>query len=323
MIDKKTARREERDERYNYAYEMYMKQIHTNKLYRLVEILLWLFISYLLGFSFWSFDLFNSKHHISTVFIISFCTFLVVIIFKLVFLKYPIEYLRSKVADGITHKSYTKFSSITERTSYEDAHPKETSSQKTSSITELNSRHTFKQLSSLVSESKHNADHILSLSRVYIFLGCVIAFSGVALFYVISQFDNSSLIIKDAFINLLGSKILEILPRFGILFFVEYIALFFLKQYRVLMEEYRYYESIKRERQDLLSVYLMINELSDKKEVLNILLDYIDKHAAVVPQITGTHKLKTEKIVYDDLDFISKITSLVQAIKSNEKAKGD
>lgn len=118
----------------------------------------------------------------------------------------------------------------------------------------------------------------------------------------------------------LTSRLLQILPRFGVLFFIEYIAFFFLKQYRILMEEYRYYEAIKRERQDILSVYLLVKEYNDKPEIQKTIIDYIDKHSAKVPYITGSHKIKTEKLVYDDLDLLSKVTSLIQAVKSNGKA---
>lgn len=120
-------------------------------------------------------------------------------------------------------------------------------------------------------------------------------------------------------LSILGVRFLEYLPRFGILFFIEYIAFFFLKQYRILMEEYRYYESIKRQRQDVLSVYLLIQEYNDNPEILNIIIDYIDRNSTNVPIITGSDKVKTERIVNDDFDLISKITSMIQAIKSNNK----
>lgn len=86
------------------------------------------------------------------------------------------------------------------------------------------------------------------------------------------------------------------------------------------MEGYRYYEAIKRERQDILSVYLLIKEYDNNPEIQKTIIDYIDKHSAKVPYITGSHKIKTEKLVYDDLDLLSKVTSLVQAVKSKEKA---
>lgn len=180
-----------------------------------------------------------------------------------------------------------------------------------------------------IQESKANTERLFSQSRTYLLLGCVIAISGVCVFFFLNDPDS----VKDLYEYLLGNnnnplniliiKLLENLPRFGVLFFIEYIAFFFLKQYRILMEEYRYYESIKRERQDLLVAYLSIKELEDKKEALDQFLNYMDKHSAVVPQITGTHKLKTEKMVYEDLDLLAKIIPLIQAVKPNEKAKGD
>jgi hypothetical protein len=45
-------------------------------------------------------------------------------------------------------------------------------------------------------------------------------------------------------------NLLHTLPRFGILFFIETIAFFFLRQYRTAMDEYRYFEAIKRKREE-------------------------------------------------------------------------
>ena len=47
-------------------------------------------------------------------------------------------------------------------------------------------------------------------------------------------------------------------PRFGILFFIELIAFFFLRQYKAAMEEFRYYEAIKRQREETLALVAML-----------------------------------------------------------------
>lgn len=169
-----------------------------------------------------------------------------------------------------------------------------------------------KQLIDNISESKKNAEKLFSRSSNCLLVGCVISILGVFVFYLLNM--QASQEATD-----LTSRLLQVLPRFGILFFIEYIAFFFLKQYRILMEEYRYYEAIKRERQDILSVYLLIKEYNDKPEIQRTIIDYIDKHSSKVPYITGAHKIKTEKLVYDDLDLLSKVTSLIQAVKSNGK----
>ena len=179
--------------------------------------------------------------------------------------------------------------------------------------TEFKQSDVEKQLINNISESKKNAEKLFSRSNNCLLVGCVISILGVFVFYLLNM--QASQEATD-----LTSRLLQILPRFGILFFIEYIAFFFLKQYRILMEEYRYYEAIKRERQDILSVYLFIKEFNDKPEIQKTIIDYIDKHSAKVPYITGSHKIKTEKLVYDDLYLLSKVTSLVQAVKSKEKA---
>lgn len=179
--------------------------------------------------------------------------------------------------------------------------------------TELKQSDVEKQFINNISESKKNAERLFSRSSNCLLVGCVISILGVFVFYLLNM--QASQEATD-----LTSRLLQILPRFGVLFFIEYIAFFFLKQYRILMEEYRYYEAIKRERQDILSVYLLIKEYNDKPEIQKTIIDYIDKHSAKVPYITGSHKIKTEKLVYDDLDLLSKVTSLVQAVKSNGKA---
>lgn len=179
--------------------------------------------------------------------------------------------------------------------------------------TELKQSDVEKQLINNISESKKNAERLFSRSSNCLLVGCVISILGVFAFYLLNM--QASQEATD-----LTSRLLQILPRFGVLFFIEYIAFFFLKQYRILMEEYRYYEAIKRERQDILSVYLLIKEYDNNPEIQKTIIDYIDKHSAKVPYITGSHKIKTEKLVYDDLDLLSKVTSLVQAVKSKEKA---
>lgn len=179
--------------------------------------------------------------------------------------------------------------------------------------TELKQPDIEKQLINNISESKKNAERLFSRSGNCLLVGCAISILGVFVFYLLNM--QTSQETED-----LTSRLLQILPRFGVLFFIEYIAFFFLKQYRILMEEYRYYEAIKRERQDILSVYLLVKEYNNKPEIQRTIIDYIDKHSAKVPYITGSHKIKSEKLIYDDLDLLSKVTSLIQAVKSNGKA---
>lgn len=261
----------------------------------LVEMYIWILMGVVSYYIFVPKSPSNNITYLSITIILS---FLIPFLFKLIFSRFPLEYLREKYlkhgnsldGDFFRFLIYDK---------------------------ELN---TQKILINNIIESKTNADRLFSQSRTYLFVGCVISILGVVIFFFLNNYafkisDEPTFSISD----FIGIKLIEYLPRFGILFFIEYIAFFFLKQYRILMEEYRYYEAIKRERQDILSVYLLIKEYNDKPEIQKTIIDYIDKHSAKVPYITGSHKIKTEKLIYDDLDLLSKVTSLVQAVKSNGK----
>ncbi|WP_415905965.1 hypothetical protein ACMXYX_10085 [Neptuniibacter sp. QD72_48] len=104
----------------------------------------------------------------------------------------------------------------------------------------------------LARDSEDLAKKIYNRSGVYLIFGVLIAFSGI--FY----FAFQSLSISDEME--LGPLLIALAPRFGILFFIEFIAFFFLKQYRAAMDEFRHYESVKRTRESQLSIYLMATE---------------------------------------------------------------
>lgn len=171
-----------------------------------------------------------------------------------------------------------------------------------------------KQLIDNIEESKINAERLFKRSSYSLIIGGAIAISGVLIFYIFNLNTDYNKLTK--LIHFLG-----LIPRFGILFFIEYVAFFFLKQYRVLMEEYRYYEAIKRDRQNLLSIYYLVDKYKDEKEILELMNNYIDKHSAEIPKYSGDNRVKMEKSWNEDMDVISKITKLVQVIKTSDKSK--
>ena len=171
-----------------------------------------------------------------------------------------------------------------------------------------------KQLISNIEESKINAERLFKRSSYSLIIGGGIAISGVLIFYFLNLNTD-----YNKFTDVL--HFLGLIPRFGILFFIEYVAFFFLKQYRVLMEEYRYYEAIKRDRQNLLSLYYLVDKYKDKKDILELINTYFDKHAAEIPRYSGDNRVKMEKSLNEDMDLISKITAMIQVIKSTDKNK--
>ena len=161
-----------------------------------------------------------------------------------------------------------------------------------------------------IKESTQIAERIYSNSRAYLMIGCLISIAGVVMFY--APFWQASTTQSED----LSLRLFDFLPRFGALFFIEYIALFFLKQYRILLENYRYYEAIKRDRQNKKLFLELVEKHSANQVVLKTIIEYLNEHPVHIPRITGDHKLKSEKALYDDMNFITKITELIKSIKT-------
>lgn len=270
----------------------------------LIEIYTWLFLGGILSFWLWEYKVNEDISIKMNRYILIFAFIIVPFTFKLIFSKYPIEYIRYK------YLQKDEAPDIIIRAMSEAGYNLDVQM----------------LLSHNIQESKINAERLFSQSRIYLLFGCLIAMAGVSIFFYArnNYIDNTiflEMFNKGESLSILGLKIFEYLPRFGVLFFIEYIAFFFLKQYRILMEEYRYYEAIKRERQDILSAYLLFKDKCDDIEALKMLMNYLNEHSAKVPYITGSHKIKTEKMLNEDMDFISKLITLIQTIKTPDKTK--
>jgi hypothetical protein len=70
--------------------------------------------------------------------------------------------------------------------------------------------------------------------------------------------------------------ILGFLPRISVLVFVEILAGFFLRQYRALMEEYRYYEGLERQRDaDLASFFACCGDGPSIRDLTKVIRESI------------------------------------------------
>lgn len=146
--------------------------------------------------------------------------------------------------------------------------PDTKSSSREYNLDELIARETIAEspedyIANLVLGSRKLAKGLYSRSGVYLMIGVLIAFSGLGFFYLqtstlLSEKDPATLLISLA-------------PKFGILFFIEFIALFFLKQYRSAMDEFRYYESLQRSREETLAIIKMLSESEDSSSVFEMI----------------------------------------------------
>jgi hypothetical protein len=223
-------------------------------------------------------------------FLVSIFIVLVPILFSLIFGKLPFEYLRNlrnskediKIVGNHNHVVIEGKNKENQQSNY---------------------------IEDFISESRDISEKIFSRSGVYLLVGCLIAFIGVAIFYSPFFITTPSLDISQ--------RLIDYMPRFGALFFIEFIAFFFLKQYRIMLEEYRYYEAIKRKRQDNFSFIELIEKYKASPELLKIIVDKFNQ-STITKLANGetTEILETQKIVNQDMDIFSKFTDLIKEIKS-------
>jgi hypothetical protein len=203
-----------------------------------------------------------------------------------------------------------------------------------------------------IEESRLISNRIFTRAGAYLMAGCVIAFIGLG-YLNFSLIGNQASSSRDNYepINLVDKpnsnardsltkpninpaksdikanqgalteveeRLLNYLPRFGTLLLIEFIAFFFLKQYRITSEEYRYYEAIKRKRQDNFVLLNIIKDNKDSPEVTKLLQELFVENLSShkLSKDETTQVLETQKILNQEMDFFGKLTDLVKAVKS-------
>jgi hypothetical protein len=163
-------------------------------------------------------------------------------------------------------------------------------------------------LSSNVATSRRIASNIYRRAGVYLLIGVLIAFSGLTFFYT----QTARLTSQEGGFGLL----MTIAPRFGILFFIELVAFFFLKQYRAAMDEFRYYEAIKRNREETLALIRLAAERSEVFPIFD-LVRYSQYYSTAGKLSAGesTELLETKKLNKDEVEIFAKIIDAVTQLK--------
>jgi hypothetical protein len=148
-------------------------------------------------------------------------------------------------------------------------------------------------------------------SGVYLLIGSMIALIGIT-YFSIQRFDVSE-----------NEKTTEIfllyLPRFGALFFTEFIAFFFLKQYRITMEDYKYYETIKRQYEyNLFKLKFLLQESEVKTEIIDKIFNSLDFELMpnkLLPN-QSTESLESRKYSNEELKIFEKIIENIKPTKN-------
>ena len=160
-------------------------------------------------------------------------------------------------------------------------------------------------LAAFVRSSRALSRRIFTRANIYVIVGVLIAFAGVLFFYLQTVGQTSE--DGDLFSDFLRSA-----PRFGILFFVEFIAFFFLRQYRSDMEEFRYYEAVQRKREEIFALVRFMKTQDEKVDIAR-LAEVIGQSSTVDKLGAGesTELLETKKLTKDEMDILVKIIEAV------------
>lgn len=155
-------------------------------------------------------------------------------------------------------------------------------------------------LKNLIDGSERLSNTILARGSLYLFLGIVFSLCGLAFFYMQAHTLNPQ--------DDITRQIISLLPNFGVLFFIELISFFFLKQYRVTMDEFRYYEAIKRSREEILTMVKLYLSVGRESDLVNI-LDRISLSSQIGKLDSGqsTELLETRKLDKGELDSLTRI----------------
>lgn len=117
-------------------------------------------------------------------------------------------------------------------------------------------------LEGLVNSSNELAMIIYKRASLYLLVGVLIAICGVTFF---------TLQASDSYLNFSGGNyFLLYVSKLGVLIFIELVAFFFLKQYRITMDDFRYYEGLKRSREETFAIIQIMLEKNPDVHVFDL-----------------------------------------------------
>jgi hypothetical protein len=217
------------------------------------------------------------------------------IIFNVIFGELPFEYVRNRNLEKIRDKRH-RIQNI------KVSGNSNVIIQDSSNDELINDVKSEKYLMLLANDSKRLSEKVYSRSGLYLLVGCMIALIGI-LYFSIQSID----VLKSESVPLTNQLIL-MLPRIGALLFIELIAFFFLKQYRITMDEFRHYENIKRQRESDLAKFKII-ENADNKDDSFKLIEKLSLHVVHenLKKDESTELLELRKLDKSELDILSKI----------------
>jgi len=110
---------------------------------------------------------------------------------------------------------------------------------------------------------------------------------------------------------------LQLAPRLLMLIFIQVLAGFFLRQYRTSMEDFRYYESVLRQREAQLLSYILRKQTGDKKAILSFAKEIMEPdQIGILGRGQTTAALEAERLAKNEfMTLYEKMAELVSVGK--------
>ncbi|MCU5130692.1 hypothetical protein OCA18_19790 [Bacillus cereus] len=287
-----------------------------NLIFNTVEFCIWVLVGVIVSFPLIIYGFNGYRFGIERIFLeyygqtlISILILIFPVLFKLIFGNFPIEAIRNRRIDL---KEISKLRNETKRINTKETNSKKQNSIKDDKVEDKQEIHILLQY---VMEADILANKIYNRAGVYLLVGCLIAFGGIFIFYspifgdVLSVNQETSVL----------SIVISYIPRFGAMIFIEVIAFFFLKQYKIMMEEFRYYERIKRRRQDNFAVFNLVKEFNEESTLKKILENckFEESNSRLLNGET-TEVLEVSKQNDSDLRVFDRIIELIKTVKGDK-----
>lgn len=239
-------------------------------------------------------------------FLAAFVIFIFPFVFRLIFGALPLESIRRKRAQRqLESPEFSPANSVNAEIQVAEIRVLSDSL----STEELSSSPATKLFAYYASSSRRLSQSIYSRAGVYLLVGVFVAFSGLIFFY--SQTAQLSSLPQEGI-----SLLVTLAPKFGILFFIELVAFFFLRQYRAAMDEFRYYEAIKRNREETLALIRIAADSGKPFDPIDLVKsDSFFSKAGMLAKGQSTEILESRKLEKNEVDLLEKVIDVVSRSK--------
>lgn len=165
-------------------------------------------------------------------------------------------------------------------------------------------------------DTNATSKRIYRRSNNFIIFGSIISAVGLSLFYYMTISTPPEIDI--------AKRLFSMVPNISVLIFVELIAFFFLRQHRLSMDEFRYFEQVKRMREENLIIMKMFAEnksIFSPKDVLDNMKIY--SHPETIDKDKTTEILELRRGIRDEMNLVGKIISAARWIKPTVGSEKD